>query len=158
MYFVLLTLPRPIPNIAGRRLVVKEVNHDGRTHASRRRTSRQSRRRRCVRKNLLRRFHNPREQAQVLARFPSAGDSCTRALDNVFATVVLVQWLNRTGKIIGSNCFDERTPIAGVGPIIVRTGDGSLVRRITVGNVGPRSTVRSAQRIPLGRRVDLSTV
>src|SRR5436190_20686292 len=95
------TLPdtpsRPQTFAKWRRVLVKEVKHHGRTHASRRRTSNSchspchSRRRRGVRKNLLRRFHNPREQAQIPARFPSSGDSCTRALDNVFAPVVLLR-------------------------------------------------------------------
>ena len=51
--------------------------------------------------------------------FPAPEIPAHVTLDHVFAPVVLLVVAERDGKVVGSNCLDERAPIAGVGPITI---------------------------------------
>ena len=48
------------------------------------------------------------------------------------------------GRIIGSNCLDERSPIAGVGPITVETARTECRRRTKADGCGSRRAPRNA--------------
>src|SRR5271167_2309374 len=69
--------------------------------------------------HLLRRFHHSQQTPQLPARFPLARGGDASDLHDVFPSRILLRCGRAGWEIVGSNCMDERSAIAGIGPITI---------------------------------------